>query len=83
DWTLIWIIFGVAGILILILETAFVFTAIRLANVYSKARWTRLRQRGVVIVDGPALIWTDTIPIAPKTSTFNLRQTLQESQDGV
>ncbi|KAH6879161.1 hypothetical protein BKA58DRAFT_436854 [Alternaria rosae] len=81
DWPLFLIILGV--IIILLFQILFVFALLRWSNVRGKARWKRLRQRGVVILDGPALIWANSMPPGPTVSTFNLRQTLQTSDERV
>ncbi|KAF1837493.1 hypothetical protein BDW02DRAFT_565971 [Decorospora gaudefroyi] len=79
DWLLLCIVLG-----IVLLQAVLILTCLRLGIAYSKARWKRLRQRGTVIVDGPAaLIWTDRLPPAPTVSTYNLRQLQQESQDRI
>lgn len=75
DLPLIWILVVLASIFIF--QTAAILSLLRLHNVRSKARWRRLRERGVVIVDGPTLIWRDDLPPPPTRSTMNLRQTLQ------
>jgi hypothetical protein len=56
DWPLTWVLIAVGSILFLELILAIVW--IRIHNLRSKARWRRLRQRGVVIVSGAALLWT-------------------------
>lgn len=73
------VILAVLGIVLI--QTTLAIAYIRFLNLNSKARWRRLRQRGVVIVDGPALIWTNEIPPAPLTSTFNLRQASRRSNE--
>ena len=78
DWAQLFVILAVVGILLI--QTVLAIAYIRFLNLSSKARWRRLRQRGVVFVNGPALIWTSTIPPAPLTSTFNLRQIPQNSK---
>ncbi|PZC98046.1 hypothetical protein A1F97_02579 [Pyrenophora tritici-repentis] len=75
DKTQLFIILVVVGILLF--ETFLAIAYIRYHNLSSKARWRRLRERGVVVVNGPALIWTDTLPPAPTTSTFNLHHLQQ------
>ncbi|RMZ66684.1 hypothetical protein GMOD_00002043 [Pyrenophora seminiperda CCB06] len=72
DRTQVYVILIVLGIILF--QIALAFAYIRFLNLSSKTRWRRLRQRGVVVVNGPALIWTNTIPPPPLTSTFNLRQ---------
>ena len=81
DWELIWVILGAIGIVFL--EIVIVVAYIRFHNLRSKARWRRLRERGVVIVDGPTLIWADDLAPQPTFSTFNLRQFPQESHESV
>jgi hypothetical protein len=79
DWPLPWVIIGVISILLF--QVFLVIALIRRENLRSKARGRELRQRGVAILDGPSLIWTDAIPPAPTISTYNLRQTLQRSEE--
>ncbi|CAO2656994.1 Nn.00g057970.m01.CDS01 [Neocucurbitaria sp. VM-36] len=79
DWELVYIILGVIGIVFL--EILIVFGCIRLHNLRSKARWRRLRERGVVVVNGPALIWADDLPPQPTFSSFNLRHILEDSNE--
>jgi hypothetical protein len=78
DWGLIWILVVVASILLF--ETVLAVAWIRIQNLRSKAHWRRLRQRGIVIVDGPALVWADDLPPQRGISYFNLGQTLQASK---
>ncbi|KAF2132547.1 hypothetical protein P153DRAFT_262898, partial [Dothidotthia symphoricarpi CBS 119687] len=66
---------AVAGILVL--EAFATIAYLRWHDRSSKAKWKRLRERGVVVVDGPVLMWTDNLPPRPTNSTFNLHQTLQ------
>jgi hypothetical protein len=75
----IWIVLGAVGILLF--QVIFLLSCISLGISQSKARWRRLRKSGVIFVDGPAAIYTDTIRPAPTVSTFNLRQVLEASQD--
>lgn len=81
DWELLSIILVVSCIVLL--EIAAALAYIRIHNLRSKARWRRLRERGVVIVDGPTLIWADDLPPQPTFSTFNLRQLARASYDRV
>ncbi|KAI2479141.1 hypothetical protein Ptr902_09352 [Pyrenophora tritici-repentis] len=81
DKTQLFVILVVVGILLF--ETFLAIAYIRYHNLSSKARWRRLRERGVVVVNGPALIWTDTLPPAPTTSTFNLHHLQQRSIEQV
>lgn len=78
DWQLILVLLIVAGIVLLQIVLALGY--IRLQNLRSKARWRRLRERGVVFVEGPALIWIDDLPPRATFSTFDLRKTLQASR---
>jgi hypothetical protein len=81
DWPLLWVIIGVISI---ILFQIFIAVAlVRWANLHSKARWRDLRNRGIAILDGPSLIWRDTIPPALTVSTYNLRHKLQISNEQV
>ena len=34
-------------------------------NYKGKARWRHLREEGIVLLDGPAMYWTDDLPIPP------------------
>ncbi|CAN9308367.1 unnamed protein product [Alternaria alternata] len=81
DWPLLWVIIGVISIILFQIFTA--VALIRWANLHSKARWRDLRNRGIAILDGPSLIWRDTIPPAPTVSTHNLRHKLQISNEQV
>jgi hypothetical protein len=78
DWELIYILVTIA--ILLILELTLVFTCIRIHNLHSKARWRRLRERGVVVVNGPALIWMDNLPLRRGISLFNVRQPAEEGK---
>lgn len=60
DWPLLYIL--LAASIILALEVALVITWLRIHNLRSKARWRRLRERGVVVVSGAAMIWVDDLP---------------------
>lgn len=79
DWQLIWIILGVT--VVILFQICAVLTCIWIHNIRSKARWLRLRERGIVIVDGPALIWADDLPPQSTISTFNLRQFSEANQN--
>lgn len=74
DWSLIWIIFIITGILFL--QTVSVLTLLYLLVLRRETYWRRLRERGEVILDGPVLIWTRDLPPKPTISTFNLRRNL-------
>ncbi|KAG9188708.1 hypothetical protein G6011_07413 [Alternaria panax] len=66
---------------ILLFQTFIAVAFVRWTNLRSKAQWRDLRHRGIAILDGPSLIWKDTIPPAPTVSTYNLRQKLQRSDE--
>ncbi|EFQ87194.1 hypothetical protein P3342_001440 [Pyrenophora teres f. teres] len=81
DRTQLCVVLAVVGIVLI--QTFLAIAYIRFHNLSSKARWRRLRERGVVFVNGPALIWTNTLPPAPLTSTFNLHHIQQISREQV
>ncbi|KAF1912540.1 hypothetical protein BDU57DRAFT_459278 [Ampelomyces quisqualis] len=60
DWPLIYILLTV--FIILSLEFALAITWIRIHNLRSKARWRSLRERGVIIVSGAAMVWAQDLP---------------------
>jgi hypothetical protein len=81
DWELFWILLTVG--LILFLEVVLAVVCIRTHNRQSKARWKRLRERGVVIVSGPAIAWVRDLPLQQQVSYLNLRQTAEASRYNV
>lgn len=78
DWPLIWILITVGSILLL--EIVLALAWLRIHNLRSKARWKRLRDRGVVIVSGAALLWTRDLPLRPYISYLNLRQVIEKQK---
>ncbi|KAH4026153.1 hypothetical protein HBH92_173650 [Parastagonospora nodorum] len=78
DWPLIWTFITVG--VILVIELVFAILWIRVHNLRSKARWARLHQRGVVIVSGAALLWTEDLPLKPYISHLNLRQIVEKQE---
>jgi hypothetical protein len=78
DWPLTWVLIIVG--LILVIELVLAILWIRVQNLRSKARWARLRQRGVVIVSGAALLWTEDLPLKPYISHLNLRQMVEKQE---
>lgn len=78
DWELLCILVIVASILIA--ELILAIGSIRWHNLRSKARWKRLREHGVVIVSGPALLWAGDIPVPRQVSYFNLRAAAEASK---
>ncbi|KAF2846823.1 hypothetical protein T440DRAFT_404927 [Plenodomus tracheiphilus IPT5] len=76
DWSVVWVLLGVTGIVLLQIAVVIAFLWDRKKR--SETRWRLLRERGVVIIDGPALIWVNDLPPRPTLSTFNLRGNLQK-----
>jgi hypothetical protein len=72
DWNLIWILVTVFSILVL--EFALALSWLRIHNIRSKARWRNLRKSGVIVVNGPTLIWVKDLPPRRMVSHFNLRE---------
>jgi hypothetical protein len=68
---------------ILFLQLLAVLLALRRHNVQSKARWRRMRDEGVVVVSGPAMIWISQAPPRATFSTFDLRRHREASRDEV
>lgn len=77
DWPVICTLLIVAGIISF--QTMVVFAFLRIHTVRSEMRWRLLREKGLVIVDGPMLIWADNLPPRPTLSTFNLHDNLHRS----
>jgi hypothetical protein len=80
DWPLIWVLTTVFGIVFL--EFVLAITWICIHNLRSKARWRHLRERGVVIVSGAALVWVDDLPLRRQISYFNLREKIEKEKHG-
>ncbi|KAL5121357.1 hypothetical protein ACEQ8H_000825 [Pleosporales sp. CAS-2024a] len=81
DWPLIWVLSALS--LILSLQLVLAIAWIRVHNVRSKARWQRLRQRGVVIVSGAALLWSQDVAapaLKPSISHQYLQQALEKQR---
>jgi hypothetical protein len=68
---------------ILFLQLLAVLLALRRHNIQSKARWRRMRDEGVVVVSGPAMIWINQAPPRATFSTFDLRRHREASRDEV
>lgn len=80
DTELLIILVTVTGIITLQILVAITFLCYR--NYKGKARWRRLRQRGIVLLDGPAMYWTDDLPIPPipvQVETLRLGQAAHAS----
>jgi hypothetical protein len=75
DWALIWILLTVTAVVVIEIILAIVW--IRIHNLRSKARWRRLRERGVVIVNGAALVWIHDLPMQNGVSYFHLKQAVE------
>jgi hypothetical protein len=78
DWTLIWILVAVGAFLLLELGLAIAW--LRIHNLRSKARWSRLREQGVVVVSGAAMVWMDDLPIKRGVSYVNLREVVKNEE---
>jgi hypothetical protein len=79
DWTLIWILVGVGAFLLLELVLALAW--LRIHNLRSKARWSRLRERGVVVVSGAAMVYMDGIPTGRGISYVNFKQAVRAEKE--
>jgi hypothetical protein len=75
DWTLLWIL--ITHTAILALELVLALAWIRIHNLRSKARWRRLRERGVVVVSGAAMIWAYDLPLRRGVSYFDVRRAME------
>jgi hypothetical protein len=78
DWPLISVLIAVFGILFLEFTLAIVW--IRIHNLRNKARWRRLRNRGVVIVSGAALVWVEDLPPRKQISYYNFRENIDREK---
>jgi hypothetical protein len=78
DWTLISILIGVGAFLLL--ELAFAIAWLRIHNLHSKARWSRLREQGVVVVSGAAMVWMNDLPIKRGVSHVNLEELIRKEE---
>ncbi|KAH7076554.1 hypothetical protein BKA63DRAFT_564940 [Paraphoma chrysanthemicola] len=78
DWELIWILVAIS--VILFLEVVLPIVWIRKQNLNSKARWKRLRHRGIVVVSGPAIARGGDLPLQQEVSYLNLRRTAESSR---
>jgi hypothetical protein len=78
DWPLIWVLTSVS--IILFFELVVAIAWIRILHLRSQARWRRLRERGVVIVSGPALVWVQDLPVQRQVSYLNLRERVERDR---
>jgi hypothetical protein len=78
DRDLIRILIAVAGLLLL--EAAIAIGCVFYRHKRSTTRWRHLRERGVVVVNGPSLLWVGDLPIRQQVSYFNLRQAADASR---
>jgi hypothetical protein len=79
DWTLICVLVGVGAFLLLELVLALAW--LRIHNLRSKARWSRLRERGVVVVSGAAMVYMDSVPTGRGVSYVNLKQAVRVEKE--
>jgi hypothetical protein len=79
DWTLICVLVGVGAFLLLELVLALAW--LRIHNLRSKARWSRLRERGVVVVSGAAMVYMDSVPTGRVISHVNLKQAVRVEKE--
>lgn len=61
DAELLFVLLIVAGIVTLQVLVIISFLCYR--NYKGKARWRRLRERGIILLEGPAMYWTDDLPV--------------------
>jgi hypothetical protein len=66
--------------IILFFELVVAIAWIRILHLRSQARWRRLRERGVVIVSGPALVWVQDLPVQRQVSYLNLRERVERDR---
>jgi hypothetical protein len=78
DWTLIWVLVAVGALLLL--ELALTIAWLRIHNLRSKARWSRPREQGVVVVSGAAMVWMDDLPIKRGVSHVNLKEAVRKDE---
>ncbi len=76
DWQTLATILAV--IAVLLLEICIALTWLRCHDQRSKAKWRRRRENGIVIVNGPVLVWADDLPPQRLYSAFNLRWVVKE-----
>jgi hypothetical protein len=81
DWTLFWILVGVG--VFLLFELALALAWLRIHNLRSKARWSRLRERGVVVVSGAAMVYMDSVPTGRGISYVNLKQAVRVEKEAL
>ncbi|KAF2622799.1 hypothetical protein BU25DRAFT_351535, partial [Macroventuria anomochaeta] len=79
DSELLVILTTVGGIISL--QVLVVITCLIYRNYKDKAKWRRLRQQGIVVVNGPALYWTDDQPLPPVPIDTNMVQAQQASRE--
>jgi hypothetical protein len=79
DWEPIWVLVTVLSILVV--EVVLALSWLRIHNLRCKARWKNLRERGVVVVNGPSLIWVENLPLRRTVSHFNLREVVEVQKE--
>lgn len=69
DKELLIVLVAVVAIITLQILATIYFLCYR--NYKEKARWQRLRQEGIVLLEGPTMYWTDDLSIPPVPIQFN------------
>lgn len=72
DWSLYWVLLTVG--VIITFEIILALAWLRIHNLRSKARWRRLRNRGIVIVSGSALVYVDDLPRRHGVSRYDIQE---------
>ncbi|KAJ8114666.1 hypothetical protein OPT61_g3506 [Boeremia exigua] len=70
DHELFLVLVTVIGIIFLQILLAVAYLAYR--NYAEKAKWRRLSRRGVVVINGPAIFWTDDLPVPSVPVRFDV-----------
>lgn len=78
DFELFLVLVTVAGVIFL--QTLAVISCLYYNNYHGKAKWRRLRKKGIVVVNGPVLYWADDDPLPPIRPSFDMRQMEHGSQ---
>jgi hypothetical protein len=62
---------------IITLQVLAVLSFLCYRNYKGKTRWRRLREEGIVLLEGPAMYWSDELPMPPipiQVDTLRVRQ---------
>lgn len=73
------ILIAVAGILLL--QIMIVIGCLFYRTYKAKAKWRRLSQEGVVLIDGPAVFWTDDLPLPSVPVRFSMVDVLRSDRE--